>query len=202
MKVVSLFMSLVCAVSCLQAVQEWQFQDKKGRVISRALYRPHEMDIQLVQQLRDVFVQSFSVAYKDIPLTVLGINNLSEFLNAAFDDEEADIKQGNQRDHFIVVARYNGALIGFSSFNALDAHCYYIRQLSINPAFQGAGIGEQLVMSVKKYDSQTHMLKLITRRANMQARNFYVKKLGFTESVYMHEGYNPEKYVGYEKVLN
>lgn len=199
MKNISLFI-VILSVSCFAhaAIQEWQLQDKKDRMISYTICRPDEIDSQILQQLHTVFMKSFSEAYKNIPLAVLGAVNLENFLNEAFAQEESIIKKGDRPGYFLIIAHCNEKLTGFASFDTEEDHCYYIRELSMHPDFQRSGIGQQLIFSVKMLDDQVRGLRLVTRRANIQARNFY-KKIGFIESSYIHEGFDPAKYVGYEK---
>lgn len=71
----------------------------------------------------------------------------------------------------------------------------------MSPAFQGAGIGQHLVVSCKKHNEHVATLRLLTRRVNNVARKFYTEKLDFIESSYQHDGYNAQKHVGYKRVF-
>jgi ribosomal protein S18 acetylase RimI-like enzyme len=179
-----ILLSIIFSISSLIATQEWQVVSKNGSIITLQHYYAYEVDSQLLHQIKEIFLQSFTAAYKDIPLEVLGINNLDDFLHEAFVDEEEAIKRCDQRDHFVIVAYNNGTLAGFASFNAEENHSYYIRQLSVSPVFQGAGIGQYLVMSCKKHDEQVAVLRLLARRVNNVARKFYTEKLNFIETSY------------------
>jgi len=193
-----LIISCFCINCFSHEIQKNYFRDKKGRTISIAFYRPKGIDQQLLNDMRMVFMKSFSEAYKDIPLVVLGVSNVENFLDQAFAEEESIITKEGHPGYFVTIAHYNEIVAGFASFDTEDAHCYYIREVSMHPDFQHAGIGEQLILSAKIHDNQLYALRLMTRRANVQACNFY-KKLGFVESSYVHNGIDPAKYVGYEK---
>lgn len=73
----------------------------------------------------------------------------------------------------------------------------YIFQLAVKVDHWHRGIGKRLVFSAFDLFPETKSLVVIPRKINLMARNFYFK-LGFIESLYMHPGYNPEKYIGYE----
>lgn len=84
-------LSIFFSISSLIAVQEWQVTSKNGNLITMKHYLAYEIDTQLLQQMKEIFLQSFAAAYKDIPLEVLGIHNLDDFLHQAFEDEEGAI---------------------------------------------------------------------------------------------------------------
>lgn len=145
---------------------------------------------------KKVFIDSFSEAYKDIPLDVLKVESLPKFLNAAFEDEENDFASKKANSLFISAKDENARVVGFVSFDNNSDHVY-IRNLAVDPEFQGCGLGKALVFCVLNEFKNCRCLKLMTRRANSRARLFYTK-IGFIESAYIHQGIPPERYIGYE----
>ena len=145
---------------------------------------------------KKVFIDAFSEAYKDIPLDVLKVENLQQFLNAAFEDEENDFASKQANTLFISAKDEKDRVVGFVSFDNNSDHVY-IRSLSVDPEFQGYGLGKALVFCFSNVFKNCRRLKLVTRKANSCARLFYTK-IGFIESAYIHQGLSPERYIGYE----
>lgn len=164
---------------------------KKGIAIQLRQVMPTED----LQQEEKLFIDSFSQAYKDIPLSLLGITHLTDFLQAAFADERIDLKSG--KDFFIVDACVAGYLAGFISFEQQADNVVYIRQLAVHPDFKGQGIGKVLVQICAEQFPTAHKIVLATRRVNQEALAFY-KALHFHETQQVPHGLNPERYVGLE----
>lgn len=148
-----------------------------------------------LRQEKDVFVRSFMEAYKDFTIEQLGIKDKLSFLNSAFDDVEAELVSGKTH---VASVRLDGKVVAFISFKKTEqADQLYISQLAIDPRYWKHGLGRQLVFSILSIYPNTRSLVTIPRRINQVAKSFYLK-LGFKESDYMHPGYDPKKYVGYE----
>jgi ribosomal protein S18 acetylase RimI-like enzyme len=142
-----------------------------------------------------VFVNAFMKAYEPYTLEELAVKDKELFLKEAFSDVYADFKTGEQK---LVVAKMNDTVIGFAGFKlAKDPEQIYITQLAVDPKFWRRGVAANLMQTAFKLYPDATSLVVIARRINQVARNFYIKQ-GFVESSYMHEGYNPERYVGYE----
>lgn len=89
-------------------------------------------------------------------------------------------------------------MVGFAGFKDTDQkNEIYISLLAIDPDYWKLGLGKELVFSIFNIKQETERLVVVTRRINEVARQFYAH-LGFTVSEYMHPGYNPHKYIGYE----
>lgn len=142
-----------------------------------------------------IFIRAFTQAYKDLTLQQLGVENLQLFLKEAFSDVYEDLLIGEQK---LAVAKKGDKIVGFVGFKKTETpHQIYLTQLAVDPDYWQHGIGRHLVFSSLIYFEDTTSLVVIPRRLNTVAKNFYMS-LGFQESSYMHPGYNPEKYVGYE----
>jgi len=148
---------------------------------------------------RTIFIEAFTKAYENFSKEQLGVKDKIQFLEEAFEDVRDDLKDSLQK---LVVAKINGKVIGFVGFKKTDnAGEIYISQLAVEPHSWQQGIGKHLVFSVFDVYKDVKSLVVIPRKINEVARNFY-SRLGFKESTYMHPGYDPQKYIGYELILN
>jgi ribosomal protein S18 acetylase RimI-like enzyme len=187
---ICLFLFLI--LGCLPGYS-WEFLDRSGEPVQLELCSQKDLI-----ECEEVFVQAFTEAYKDFSLEQLGIQDKLVFLHEAFADVYDDVQLGLQK---LVVAKKEGKIIGFSGFKKTEKpNQIYISQLAIDPEHWKQGIGRQLVFSVFYLYENVESLVVIPRRINTVARGFY-QKIGFSESSYMHPGYNPEKYMGYEWTL-
>lgn len=151
-----------------------------------------------LQQEETIFLKAFLNAYKDIPLDVLKVKDVTAFLQEAFNDERADFNNP-EKEILWVVAKENNKAIGFATFEKTDnAGEVYIRQLAVDPAFQGGGVAKKMVMAILERLPEAKKLVVSTRKINIGACSFY-KKLGFSETERPHDGLSPERYVGFEK---
>lgn len=168
----------------------WEFVDKTGEVI--------QLEICQMQDLHDceeIFVAAFSKAYEDFSAEELCVVDKIQFLHAAFADVYEDMQLGLQT---LMVAKCDGVILGFVGFKRTETpHQIYISQLAVDPDHWRKGLGSHLVFSSLQIFDDVESLVVIPRRINLIARKFYFS-LGFTESTYMHPGYNPQRYIGYE----
>ena len=177
-------------IACAQEIRAWDFVDKAGDTLSLELCQ--EQDLPACEV---IFIDAFLKAYADFSVEELGINDKFLFLREAFADVYDDLKQGFQK---LIVAKKEGRVIGFAGFKPTEnPNQIYISQLAVDPDQWQLGIGTHLVYSVFNLYDNVESLVVIPRRINNTARFFYTN-LGFIQSPYMHPGYNPEKYVGYE----
>lgn len=174
---------------CANVQADW-LVNCKGRQIT--LFTPNGN----LNAEKKVFIDSFSEAYKNIPLDVLKVESLPKFLNAAFEEEENDFASKKANTVFISAKNENAKVVGFVSFANNSDHVY-IRSLAVDPEFRGCGLGKALVFCVLNVFKNCRCLKLMTRKVNSLARCFYTK-IGFSESAYIHQGITPERYIGYE----
>ncbi len=146
---------------------------------------------------QEIFVEAFMKAYEEFSCEQLGIEDKRVFLTNAFADVYDDLRHGQQT---LVVAKREGKIVGFAGFKPTEVpRQLYITQLAVDPACWNQGIGRQLVFSALDLYHDVSSLALIVRKINSVAQGFYLK-LGFHVSEYMHAGYNPERYIGYEWV--
>ncbi len=179
-----------CLLSCAMGFGSWEFIDKKGDIVTLDWVKTGD----LIEE-EAVFVNAFLEAYKDYSEETLGVQDKPAFLHEAFSDFHQELLSGKQT---LIVAKVDGKTVGFAGFEPTETlHQVYITQCAVSPEYSQTGIGRELVFSVFKLFEDTDHLVVITRRINERAQKFY-HRLGFTECAYMHPGYNPQKYVGYE----
>lgn len=187
-----LFFLFLVFFSPLEIISSIEFIDKSGE--NTLLEDCQENDL---VHCKEIFVQAFLKAYEELTPEQLGVEDKFLFLQDAFSDVYDDVHQGLQK---IVVARQNGTIMGFVGFKKTEKpHQIYISQLAVLPQYWQRGLGTQLVFSALRLYDDVESLVVIPRKINHIAKQFYTK-LGFVESSYMHPGYNPERYVGYEWV--
>lgn len=142
-----------------------------------------------------IFIQAFTRAYEEFTPEQLGVKDKIVFLREAFADVYDDVCQGLQK---LTLAKIEGKIVGFVGFKPTETpHQIYISQLAVAPQYWQQGIGRCLVFSAFDLFDDVESLVVIPRKINEVARCFY-HELGFVESAYMHPGYNPERYIGYE----
>lgn len=153
-----------------------------------------------LQQAEEVFIKAFSKAYKDVSLATLKIENLNSFLKEAFNDAIIDLKNP-QKNLSCFVATKDNKVIGVIFFAPTkQVNEVYIAQLAVDPAMQRFQIGTKLMDTVIQTYPQTKKIVLTTRKINEEARAFYTKS-GFTLTTQVFEGYNPERYMSFEKKI-
>lgn len=85
----------------------------------------------------------------------------------------------------IFVARYEDKIIGCLMVKSLDAGRQKLRQMAVDPAFQGAGIGRRLMRAAEQ-SAQRNGIQLLTLHARCSALPFY-EKLGYVADVEVFE---------------
>ncbi len=173
-----------------QAIYSLDFVNKTGHLVYL-----EPCQIEDLPSCESIFMTAFSEAYKDFTPEQLGVKDKVLFLKEAFADVYDDVCLGLQK---LMVAKIADQVVGFVGFKETEqAHQVYISQLAVDPAYWKQGIGKWLVFSVFELFDEVESLVVIPRKINRVAHNFYFK-LGFMESSYMHPGYNPARYIGYE----
>jgi len=148
-----------------------------------------EVDLKVAEEL---FVASCIQAYKDI----ITCNDLEAYLRGIFACEYEDFKKSGK---YFFTAKIDNRIIGFISFESTNnENEVYISILAVDTSVQKQGIGTKLMNMVLEQLPNTKKIVLITRRLNKKSCNFYTK-LGFKQSDFIHEGFSPEVYVGFEK---
>jgi len=160
-----------------------------------------------LQEEKNVWVRAAKDAYKDIPLDVLfGTINAERFktldgvLEVGFEDHPIDLNNPD-KNVFCVVAKNEEVVVGVILFEPTEQkNEVYIRELAVDPAMQRKGIGRQLMGAVQTTLPTTKKIVLTTNKANMSASNFY-QKIGFVRCAQIHHGFNPERWIGFEKEI-
>lgn len=145
-----------------------------------------------MQVLHDLFLKSFLQNYQKLGLTKkdLGTDDITKVLNDYWDEEVASLKSNHV--HWIV-AKSDGKVVGYASFNMEDApQEVYIQLLCVDPAYQKQGIGKKLLYSILQQDQTIKKLSLVTRRVNSSAIAFY-QRLGFKENPSINKKANIDK---------
>jgi len=174
----------------LSPLSAWEFVDRAQEIITLEESTEDEL-----LRCEEIFIDAFTLAYKDFTLEMLGIDNLYHFLQAAFSDVYSDYQKGTSK---IICAKHEGRVIGFAGFSRTETpHEIYISQLAVDPHYWRRGIGKHLVFASLTLYEDAKSLVVIPRRINDIAKKFYYR-LGFFECPYMHPGYDAKKYVGYE----
>lgn len=187
-----IFFLLLAFVICQfqSATSFSEFTTTSGKIASLELCQKDDLKI-----CEEIFIRSFSKAYEKLTPEQLGVKNVQTFLKEAFADVYDDFQTGHQK---LVIAKIDGKIVGFAGFKpAEEPNQIYITQLSVDTDYWHQGIGKQLVFSALDLYENTEKLVVIARKLNTVAQQFY-EKLGFVKSPYMHPGYSPAKYTGYE----
>ncbi|MCB1083036.1 MAG: GNAT family N-acetyltransferase [Simkania sp.] len=147
---------------------------------------------------RELFIKSFLVAYGPVPLEKIGVENKETFLEEAIDEELLLFFQG-EPVHWLI-AKEEGKVIGLL---ILDLTHYpeevYGRQMAIHPDYLRHSIGTGMAKVAHANLPESRRIVAITRVFNTASMTFF-ESLGFKRCTYMHEGYDPSRYVGYEIV--
>lgn len=172
------------------ASADWRFIDKTGdEVVLEEITSPD------LSEEREVFIRSFGTAYSSFNEEDLGIINKTRFLNEAFESVEKDYAAQSMT---LIAAKKNNKIIGIAGFKrAEEPGTAYVAQLAVDPQEWQKGIGRHLIFSILTLEPQITHLVAITRKINCISKNFF-NHIGFTPSLYMHAGYDPNKYTGYE----
>jgi ribosomal protein S18 acetylase RimI-like enzyme len=174
----------------IQLIHSVEFINKSREIIHLELCQKEDLI-----ECETLFIHAFSQAYEGFTPQELGVNDKIMFLKEAFSEVSDDLSLGIQT---LVVAKIEGKIVGFIGFKKTEKpYEIYITQLAVDPNYWQQGIGRGLVFSILDLYKDVQSLVVIQRKINIIAHQFY-QNLGFTESSYMHPGYNPERYIGYE----
>ena len=148
---------------------------------------------------KKVFLDAFVKCYNQIPLDVLNKPSreaMIQWLDDVFEEMYVDYK--SSKSSLWLSAKASDKVVGFLVIDIVNhPEEIYLAQLAIDPAYQGQGIATSMIRSLFDQFSECGKFVVITRSANEEAKGLY-NALGFTSSSYMHEGYNPEVYTGFE----
>lgn len=123
-----------------------------------------------------------SIRYQNT-LEGIGSDNLGgHFMgwpNPPSPDAHLRILQGS--DYLVLAVSTQGTVVGWISAISDGVSCAYIPHLSVLPAYQGKGIGAELVRRMREQVGHLYMIDLVCDR---DVVDFYVKQ-GFSECVGM-----------------
>ncbi len=181
---------MLMTFSLMQMINTKEYIDKLGNKYDLHLTTDDEL-----KECENIFVQAFSKAYEKFTPEDLGVVDKAAFLHIAFSDVYNDFRTKTQ---YLFSATKDGKVIGFVGFKLTETpNKVYITQLAVDPEYWLRGVGKQLILRVFDQFKDANHLVIIARKINTHARDFYLS-LGFTTCTYMHPGYNPERYIGYE----
>ncbi|MBS0584693.1 MAG: GNAT family N-acetyltransferase [Verrucomicrobia bacterium] len=146
---------------------------------------------------KKIFVEAFGTYYSQIPLEVLrqpSREAMREWLENAFEE----FYTGSDKNSLWLAAKIENKMIGFL---VVDVEKFpeqiYLQQLAVDPSYQRRGVASSLIRGLfKEFRDCSHFV-VVTRHANEKAKKLYLS-LGFSPASYMHEGYSPELYTGFE----
>lgn len=154
-----------------------------------------------MQAERYVAVDSGYDGYKGITPEQLGVPDVYDFLNAAYSGDIAEVQASPDTCKWVSASNASGDVVGYASFEYdSSAKEVYIRQLAIAKEYKRQGIATKLIKEgIAQYPAAKKVV-IITRKVNTPAIKMW-EKLGFKQSAYMHDGYDANKYIGFEKNL-
>ena len=142
-------------------------------------------------ELQSVYWSAFKIVYKEY-ITEEFLKNLNDILNAELESFKA-----HEEEMFLCIAQRDRAIVGFVLFEKINKTTVSLELVAVEPTCWRQGIGKQLVFSILDKDDNIKTIKVVSYKINKNSPKFY-KKLGFVETEYMHTGYSPEEFQGYE----
>lgn len=182
---------IVCFLLTCSAVFGWDFQDYTVGEYTFQWDREEDFD-----RASEMFVKSFMVAYQDFSAEQLGVESVEGFLKEVIDDERQLKKEQEDNIHWLIMKK-DEEVIGLLILEMNEYPQVYGRQMAIAPEHMRTGIGRTAADVVLENLPGVERFVAITRVVN-QVSSLFFESLGFKRVEYMHEGYDPNKYVGYE----
>lgn len=132
---------------------------------------------------------------KDHPRTmdeaIRYFSTIDAVAKASFDYEKKEFETKNPAAYFIK-AVIDEKSVGYASFEIQPDSSAYMRQLTVDPDYQGMGIGKYLTYAIFSARPEVTTITLVTNRNDISAIGFY-KHLGFVEvPVTPHKEFNPD----------
>lgn len=174
-----------------QSVWTVNFQDQSQDIYSFEWNHPEDF-----KKAQKVFLKSFLFTYESISLKQLGVTNKEGFLKNTIEEEYSLVSE-NDHIHWLI-AKMKNKVVGLMIIELTDyPHLVYVRQIAIHPDLMRKRIGTQMVQVMFSNLPKAKKFVAITRIFNKSSMNFF-ESLGFKKCEYMHEGYDPNRYVGFE----
>ena len=159
------------------------------------------------QLLKEVGVQAFSYAYKDLSEDELGLPVCKEETISKGLDREIEELFNDPSIYFLALYN-NDELIGWATADTPKDGLLYGRFMALKPEFCHQGFAQELglkLLAIIRKDYWINKITVMTRKKNSISCNFY-KKHGFKESSYAHQGFNSVHFIGFqidlEELLN
>lgn len=182
---------LICFLLFCVAGFGWDLQDFEAEGYSFQWDREEDF-----QKASEVFFESFKAAYRDVSPEQLGSENIEAFLQEVVQEELELQQKASDTVHWLIVKK-DDDVVGLFILELNQYPLVYGRQMAIKPEYTRKGIGKLIANVVIQNLPHAERFAIITRVFNQPSICFF-KSLGFKQSEYMHEGYDPNKYVGYE----
>lgn len=176
------------------------------------LYEQGSGDVDLTAN-GPVFINAVDELYmKELSLELADLNSAwtseKEYWDWLNDTVEEEEEMCRKERALCVQVLQEGKAVAWASYeedqiekeeDQIEKSEVYIRQMMVHPTIQRSGMGAILLDEVIPVLHPNYTrIYLITRALNKKARRFYEKN-GFQRSSYISEGYDQEKYIGYER---
>lgn len=171
----------------------WTFQDKTVDHFAFEWNHPEDF-----QEAAFLFVDSFLVAYQGFTPQELGVTSIEGFLKEVI-EEELLLKESNPEMIHWLIAKKDNVVVGLLILELSQYPEVYCRQMAISPYHMRSGIGKILAGIALESLPECNRFVAITRVLNQASARFF-ESIGMQRVEYMYEGYDPNKYVGYEYI--
>lgn len=133
--------------------------------------------------------------FKDHPQVMEGafayFPTIDAIVKASFEYEQKEFDAQKSSAYFIQ-ALVDGKPVGYVSFDMQPNGSAYMRQLTVDPACQGMGIGKYLTFAIFTIRPEVTKITLNTNRYDISAIGFY-KHIGFVEGpIIPQKDFNPD----------
>lgn len=182
---------IVCFLFVCSNVFSWEFQDKTVAEYGFEWDRKEDF-----QEAAQIFADSFLRTYREFLPQQLGVDDIETFLMETIEDELLLKEEHPDTIHWLI-AKDEGEVVGLLIIELDKYPEVYGRQMAIAPNYLWSGVGTQLANVALENLPEASRFVAITRVVNQVSARFF-ESLGLTRVEFMHEGYDPNKYVGYE----
>ncbi len=170
---------------------EWEYIDRAGTPVTFDWIKRGSS----LKKEEALYLSCFTELYKDFSADELGVEDKEAFLTKAF----ANVKKDFAEFRCVLLSvKKDGRVIGFIGFKPTENEKeIFITQMVLDTDYWDRGIERQMCLSICKLHDDTKRIVCVFRRINSVYKEWFTN-MGFTECDYMHPGYDPQYYVGYE----
>ncbi|WP_316359370.1 GNAT family N-acetyltransferase [Candidatus Neptunichlamydia sp. REUL1] len=183
------YLSFICS-----ALSAWSFEDEQ--VGTYSFQWDHKEDFHLID---DLFIQSFKYAYDSFIPGELGLESVETFLQGVIADEQELWNNERESIHWLII-KNTEEVIGLLILELKEFPKVYVRQMAISPNYMRLGIGRMAANIVLKNLPGVERIVAVTRVLNKTSQCF-LEELGFIPTEDIHDGFDSNKYVGYELIF-